>query len=444
MTFVKDLAGKKQRVEQLLAGDHALPEGELAHVARGILEKREAILGVAGRFPTPFYMFDRAGLALSLQEFSRAFDAHLPGHKPFYAMKSNHHRLVVAEAVSRGYGLDVSSARELLSALEHEGCPILFSGPAKSADDLALALEHAERVTVQLDSFGELARLSAAAERAGRAIRAGVRVFTAHHGAWSKFGVPLGELPRFFREAARHPLVALSGVQFHLSWNRDPEPYRRIIEDLGRVLRDGLTEKERERIGFIDVGGGYRPHRTEGSYPSAHPLGELVAAADAYFGETTEYTCKHFVKPSVPVAAYAEAIGQAIRTHLAPLVDCAYYTEPGRVLSTFAMHLVLRVVDRKSDDLVIVDGGINMVGWERYLCIYCPVVNLTRPSEREIDVRLGGSLCDCEDVWGFHCYAERLEEGDVLAVPNQGAYSFSAAQEFIRPIPAVHELRSYG
>jgi diaminopimelate decarboxylase len=89
---------------------------------------------------------------------------------------------------------------------------------------------------------------------------------------------------------------------------------------------------------------------------------------------------------------------------------------------------------------VIVDGGIHMVGWERYLQIYHPVVNLTHPAETELAVRLGGSLCDCEDVLGRYCYAERMEEGDLLLIPYQGAYSYTTAQNFIRDIPPVIDL----
>ncbi len=59
---------------------------------------------------------------------------------------------------------------------------------------------------------------------------------------------------------------------------------------------------------------------------------------------------------------------------------------------------------------------------------------------REIPIRLGGSLCDCEDIWGFRCHAESIAEGDVLVVPFHGARTLCVAQDFIRPIPAVLEL----
>lgn len=400
----------------------ALPADDLATVAARILEKRGAILDVAALRPTPFYLFDGEGLRAALASFARAFDARIAGHRPFYAVKSNHHPLVVEEAVRAGYGLDVSSGRELAQALAIPGCSILFSGPAKSDADLELAVAHAERVTVNLDSFRELERLGRAAAHLERPMRAGVRVSTQADGAWSKFGIPLGDLPRFWRAARAYEGVALQGVQSHSSWNRSPAPYVRLIEDLARCLREGFTEAERAAISFIDVGGGYRPHRLEGEYTGGEGVGPVI------------------MKESVPIEAYAEAIGGAVDRCLRPLVAAEIYTEPGRIVSTFALHIVLRVVDKKAADLVIVDGGINMVGWEKYLHVHCPVVNLSRPSLHEIPVRLGGSLCDCEDLWGFSCYGAGVEEGDVLVVPFQGAYTLCVAQEFIRAIPPVVAL----
>jgi len=435
--IVRDLEHHKRRVSRLLAAEHAYPDGDLSHVAAAILARREQILAVVAEQPTPFYLFDRAGFDGALAGFSAAFDAKLPGHRPYYAVKSNHHPFVVEAAAAAGFGLDVSSGRELRQALAGSTCPVVFSGPAKTEAELELAVLHADRVIVHMDSFRELERLGAVSARLGRPITAGVRVSTGHHGAWSKFGVPLADLPKLWRAAAGHPQVRLRGIQFHLSWNRDATPYVRIIEALGRTLASEFTPAERAQIAFIDLGGGFRPHRLEGYFPGDHPIGAVIRAADEHDGEETEFIRPYLIKDSIAIEAYADAIGAAVERHLRPLVDAAYFTEPGRVVSTYAMHIVLTVVDRKSDDLVIVDGGVNMVGWERYLQIYCPVVNLTRPSERELAVRIGGSLCDCEDLWGMRCYAERMEEGDVLVLPYQGAYTFATAQEFIRPISPV-------
>src|SRR5262245_40941787 len=144
--IVRDLEAKKHLVRRLLDEPHDDPTGDLGHVAAQILERREALLGAAARYPTPCYLFDGEGLRGALTAFADHFAATVPGHRRFYAVKSNHHPWVIEAAVREGYGLDVSSGRELRQALALPGCPILFSGPAKSADDLACAVEHADRV----------------------------------------------------------------------------------------------------------------------------------------------------------------------------------------------------------------------------------------------------------------------------------------------------------
>jgi diaminopimelate decarboxylase len=101
------------------------------------------------------------------------------------------------------------------------------------------------------------------------------------------------------------------------------------------------------------------------------------------------------------------------------------------------MHIVLQVIDRKADDLVITDGGINMVGWERYEADYCPIINLSRPSPDEKECLVAGSLCTPHDVWGYSYFGDDIQAGDILLIPDQGAYTYSLRQQFIKPLPAV-------
>jgi len=440
MSFVENFPHKRRLIEQILDAPPAGEPGDFGHIVQRILERRADILALCGQQATPLYAYDPLSFRTVLDEFAQNFNHCVPRHQAFFAVKSNHHPFLAAQAVAAGFGLDVSSSRELKLALDAGAKRILFSGPAKSAADLELASRHRERVIVNLDSFHELALLGEVAARMGCAVRAGVRIHTAAHGAWSKFGVPLAELPRFWRQAAEYPGVRLEGIQSHLSWTHDAGPYCRVIGEVARLLREQFTPTERAQLKFYDFGGGYRPYRIEGRYPTELPLGELIRVADEEAGEESQFTAPYYFQDSVPIETYAREIEAALSEHLTPLVDCEHFSEPGRVVAAHAMHLVMRVADKKRDDLVIVDGGIHMIGWERYLHVYCPVVNLTRPATREIPVRICGSLCDPEDVLGRYCFAESIEAGDVLVMPFQGAYTYSTAHNFIRDIPPVHRL----
>jgi diaminopimelate decarboxylase len=64
-----------------------------------------------------------------------------------------------------------------------------------------------------------------------------------------------------------------------------------------------------------------------------------------------------------------------------------------------------------------------------------------RPSTRERPCRIFGSLCTPHDIFGFSYFGDGLEPGDRLLIPCQGAYTYSLAQNFIKPAPPVKEAR---
>jgi diaminopimelate decarboxylase len=95
------------------------------------------------------------------------------------------------------------------------------------------------------------------------------------------------------------------------------------------------------------------------------------------------------------------------------------------------------VVDKKEAEMVITDAGTNAVGWERFESDYFPVLNLTRPSLTEKKCNILGSLCTPHDIWGTQYFGHGIEQGDVLMIPTQGAYTYSLRQDFIKPLPKV-------
>ena len=90
--------------------------------------------------------------------------------------------------------------------------------------------------------------------------------------------------------------------------------------------------------------------------------------------------------------------------------------------------------------MVITDAGTNAVGWERFEHAYFPVINLSRPGTKQHACHVMGSLCTPHDYWGYTYHGDGIEEGDVLLIPAQGAYTYSLRQRFIKPLPAVSVL----
>jgi len=412
-----------------------LDPAALSSFVKGFLERRETFLSALHRHGSPLYFIEKEVLSARAKQFTAAFKAVLPDIRIYYAVKSNNHPAIARTFVEAGLGLDVSSGRELQLALDCGAEDIVFSGPGKTMNELSLAVASRDRITVLIDSFGELERLDSVASKANAFVRAGVRMTANEQPLWAKFGIPLSALPEFWAAAAKSRKVRLRGIQFHTSWNLDPGNHVIFIRRLGKALRK-MDEAGRADIDFIDIGGGFWPEEGEWLLrPDGGPLNP-----DAETGRALD----HFRKPATPIGEFADRIGQAVRQEIFPLMRCRICIEPGRWLCHGAMHLLISAVDKKSPELVITDAGTNAIGWERFETDYFPVINLTRPGLDEHRCLVLGSLCTPHDVWGYSYHGKEIKPGDILLIPHQGAYTYSLRQEFIKPLPKVVLLNTSG
>lgn len=409
-----------------------LPSEVLLDFVKAHFGKRDRYLEVLEKNASPLYLLDRKALVEKAETFKRVFSQVFQKVGFYYAVKSNNHPKISKMLIESGFGLDVSSGLELQTALSQDAPDIVFSGPGKTAVELDLAAAHYDRVVVLMDSFGELERLNRAAQSRGRVVRAGIRLTTNPQGLWRKFGILPEKLNDFFAAAESYRHVQLEGIQFHTSWNLTPEAQVGFIRELGSVLAQ-MERSIRAKIRFLDIGGGYWPPVGEWLQPAATPEGMRAAA----LGEPFSDMAQHFFQAAQPIDAFARALKRAVEEHIFPHVQCRICFEPGRWICHGAMHLVMTIIDKKAPDLVITDAGTNAVGWERFESDYFPVLNLTRPSLKEIPCNVLGSLCTPHDVWGYTYWGEAIEEGDVVMIPTQGAYTYSLRQHFIKPLPQV-------
>ena len=155
------------------------------------------------------------------------------------------------------------------------------------------------------------------------------------------------------------------------------------------------------------------------------------------------YNPKYLPITAVPIEEFAQAIAGAFNVHIAPVLPNVHlYAEPGRYISHSVMHMLLSIVEKKDAQHGITDGGNNMIGWEKHQFFnYTPLFNLTNFSaDREIPFIMYGSLCTPDDIWGYYLYCSSIEDGDIIAMPFQGAYTYTLAQEFIKDIPPVIDI----
>ena len=397
-----------------------------------LLSKKQIFMESAARFGTPQYFFDEPSLVLQIKRFRKTYSAYFDRYRAFYAMKSNSFEGISEQIVSQGMGLDVSSGFELTRALSLDCPDIIFSGPGKTGEELLLAFKNRNRVTLLLDSAGELQRLREVISLetpSDPPLKLGIRVRSDGQGIWNKFGVPLKDLVPLYMTTRTFDGVKPCGIQFHTSWNLDPAPQIRMIVEISDHILRHMPRDLLDSLKFIDIGGGFWPEQGEWLNPQNTLRGEIFRRlAPDYCFRSGRYHRK-----AQPLRYFAKAIAMALKQQGPPLSHLEIWIEPGRWLSTPAMHILVRVLDKKDAATLITDGGTNLLGWERPLTEFIPIVNLTKPGLKEKGMNIFGSLCTPHDIWGTSVFGEGAEPGDVLLVPDQGAYTYSLRQSFIKP-----------
>ena len=410
----------------------SMDEDLLQRFVESCLAHRESLIQLAVEHGSPLYALDPEGLRARVRRFRKAFENRLGPVDIFFAVKSNNMPEISKIMVEEGVGLDVSSGMELEQALKAGATAVFFSGPGKTDSELHAAIEHSDKVTILMDSFGELERLDHLTRQERTTMRTGVRLTTNPNGLWRKFGIPLTRLAQFIEDARLAPFVQLEGLQFHTSWNLTPDAQTAFIKDLGHTLL-AIPEELMKSLRFLDIGGGFWPEQGEW----VRAAGTLPGTLRNMLSPDAPDTTSKYLLPSSPIEIFAEQIAAALQKALPRSFHGRICMEPGRWLSHAALHLLMTVVDVKAEDLVITDAGTNAVGWERFELDYFPVINLTRPGLREQPCHVLGSLCTPHDVWGYAYHGSGIQRGDLLLIPTQGAYTYSLKQMFIKPLPAV-------
>ncbi|MEF2549100.1 hypothetical protein VQ045_18245 [Aurantimonas sp. E1-2-R+4] len=174
---------------------------------------------IAERYGTPCFVYDAA----VMRQAAGRLRAALPeGATLFYPVKANPNPAIVGLFAGLGFGAEVASRGELALAMA-AGIPakrIVWSGPAKTDDDLAAAVK-VGIYAIQIESRGEIERLAAIAARLERPATAVLRLDLpqdagARRGDWagaSSFGMDEATAAAIL--GARDRLAPVEIVGFH-------------------------------------------------------------------------------------------------------------------------------------------------------------------------------------------------------------------------------------
>jgi diaminopimelate decarboxylase len=362
---------------------------------------------IAEAVGTPVYVYSTATMTRHVRVFREAM-ASLADPLIAFAVKANPNAAVLATLAREGLGADVVSAGELIRARTAgiAADRIVFSGVAKTADEMALALREgiyqfnlesepeAETLSLVAQSLGVTARV---AWRVNPDVDAGTHAKISTGRAENKFGVPIARARECYALAARLPGLAVAGVAVHIgSQLTDLAPFEAAFGKLGELIQ--ALRADGHAIATADLGGGLGvPYdRALPEPPTPADYGAMVVRATAGW-------------------------------------DARLIFEPGRMIVGNAGVLLARVVRVKQGahaPFVIVDAGMNDLLRPSLYDAWHDIAAVVPRSYGPISANVVGPVCETGDTFAMGRAIDRVEEGDLVVFRTAGAYGATMASTY--------------
>ena len=365
---------------------------------------------LAEQFDTPLYVVSESRIRDNYERLHNALTSNYEKVKIYYAAKANSNLSVLKILETEGACLDAVSPGEVSMALT-PGFPaerILFTGTSVRNDELKFLAD--SNVTVNVDSLSQLDRLLKIKVPSVLSVRVNPEIGAGHHdhcitaGKNTKFGLWETNAVKAYK-TAKEAGVERFGIHMHVgSGVLNVEPFLLALDKLLSVAK-----KVHDEIGihfeFVDMGGGlgvpYKPEDKE-----------------------------------LDLSLFSEKVLSLFKSKIAEygLGEPFFCVEPGRYLVCDASILLTRVNTVKVSPFkkfVGVDAGFNTLIRPTMYGSYHHVLvanKLETPEEETYDVV--GPVCESGDILAKDRRLPKVDEGDLLAVLNAGAYGYSMSSQY--------------
>ncbi|MCR4755171.1 MAG: diaminopimelate decarboxylase [Lachnospiraceae bacterium] len=373
---------------------------------------------IAAKYGTPLYVYSEEVIRQHMEAVGKVITKY--DYTANYSVKANTNLEILKLALSEGINCDAMSMGELMM-LKKAGFPSdrIFFVPNNVADEeFEYAIDN--DIIVSLDSLSQLEKYGQLVGRKGKGHECAVRInpgVGAGHsekvitgGKKTKFGIAEADIPKIYEVINKYGLK-LIGINQHIgSQFLDPQPYLDAVENLLRIARDFKGLK------FIDFGGGYGiPYHKlddEAPYPMEDFKTRLQPILDAF------------------VADYGYA----------PM----FKSEPGRFCVAEGGIILGRVNAIKENSgrtYVGTDVGMNTLirpaMYDSYHDVEVIREGKVVPREDMSEVNISGQICESGDLIVKDRVLPNIEEGDLVAILDAGAYGYAMASTYnTRPRPA--------
>ena len=369
---------------------------------------KDALEAIAAKYPTPFHIYDEAGIRANVKRLQEAF-AWNEGFREYFAVKALPNPMIMKLLFESGCGMDCSSMTELLlsRAIGVAGQDVMFSSNDTPAQEFQLAREM--DVLINLDDIthieflaqnGGIPKTVCLRFNPGGEFLLGNTIMG--NPGEAKYGMTREQLS----EAVKR-LMELGAAEFGLhaflvSNTTDDDYYPALAKKLFKTAVE-LHEETGANFTFVNLSGGigipYRPYEKETDI--------------RYIGEEVKHQYERIVTPS----------GLKLRI----------FTELGRYITGPFGYLVTRAIHKKETH-------------KKYIGVDACAVNLMRPAMygayHHITVMgkenapltnvydVVGSLCENNDKFAIDRPLPRTEPGDLLVIHDTGAHGFAMGYNY--------------
>ncbi len=364
---------------------------------------------IAEKFGTPFYCYSYSKLKENINKFKKNFKSFSP--LICFAVKSNTNVNLISEIKKFGLGADVVSLGELMIAIKAGIKPnkIVFSGVGKTSSELNFAINK-KILLINAESLSEIMEINRLAKLRNKKVRIGVRLNPNTDAKTlnqistgkkeNKFGVNKNTFHKIVDFCKNSKNIDLKCLSVHIgSQILDHKPYGKMLDAVSHIL-----DKTNHQFEFIDLGGG---------------MGINYSNKD----KTLNYK------------KYNTAINNFLKKHNVKIIF-----EPGRSIIGNTGILISKVIyikDSGGKKFIILDAGMNdfmrpaLYGaFHRTL----PVIKSKKISNKPYE--FVGPICESTDKFITLKKFQKLEEKDLIAICDVGAYGMSLSSNYnLRPKP---------
>ncbi len=360
----------------------------------------------AAAFPTPFHLYDEAGLRQNARDLNAAF-AWCCDFKEYFAVKALPNPSVMRILKEEGCGMDCSSETELLlaRACGFSGKDVMFSANAMPYHEFAMAREMGAYINLDdithidiLERNGGIPETICCRYNPGGDFKIGTEIMGNPGDA--KYGFTYAQLQEGLRILKDKGVRRFGLHAFLSSNNTDDGYYPALAKILFTAGRDLAAETSLE-LAFINLSGGVG----------------IPYLPDA---------------PKTDIFAVGEGVRQAY-AEIFPQGGVAIKAELGRWMTGPHGWLVTRAIHRK-------DTYKHYIGVDACCAdlmrpaMYGAYHHITVPGKEQLPhdclVDVVGSLCENNDKFAIDRLLPAIENGDLLVIHDTGAHGHAMGYNY--------------